>query len=122
MLAWALDGTRISLWEILRGEPIPKILDEAIEDPHVLFAAWNSPFERYIFKYVLKRDIPANRWLDPQASARYLSLPDDLETAAKALNLPREFWKDEERGWKLVIINQRGNPGIHAGEEALPPV
>ena len=103
MLAWALDGTRISLWEILRGEPIPKILDEAIEDPHVMFAAWNSPFERYIFRYVLKRDIPANRWLDPQASARYLSLPDDLETAAKALNLPREFWKDEA-GDNLVKI------------------
>ena len=103
MYAWAVDDTRIDLWEILQGQPISKILDEAIEDPHVMFAAWNSPFERSIFFHVLKRNIPIHRWLDPQASARYLSLPDDLETAGFALGLPKELQKDE-KGEQLIKV------------------
>ena len=87
MLAWAINGQKISLWEILQGQPMPAILKEAIEDPNVLIAAWNSPFERHIFRHVLGIDIPIERWTDPQASARYLSLPADLDTAGFALGL-----------------------------------
>jgi group I intron endonuclease len=103
MFAWSVNEAKISLWEILQGEPIPKILDEAIDDPQVMFASWNSAFERNIFFWVLKRNIPVSRWLDPQASARYLSLPDSLETAAIALGLPPEFQKDK-KGKQLIKI------------------
>ena len=103
MFAWAIDDGPVSLWEIAKDQPIPIILKDALEDPEVRCAAWNSQFERYIFKYVLHRDIPINRWLDPQASARYLSLPDDLETAAIALGLPKEYQKDE-KGEALIKI------------------
>lgn len=103
MFAWAINDGPISLWEIEQGQECPKILYEAIEDPEVQCAAWNSAFERYIFCYVLKRNIPIARWIDPQASARYLSLPDDLETAAIALGLPREFHKDE-KGEQLIKV------------------
>ena len=126
MFAWAVNSQKISLWEILRGEPIPKTLDEAVKDPQVKFASWNSPFERKIFYYVLKCNIPITRWLDPQASARYLSLPDDLETAAIALNLPLEFRKDK-RGEDLIKIfskltvprKARAKKGVVA-EELVP--
>jgi DNA polymerase bacteriophage-type len=104
MFAWAINDGPVHLWEILKDEPIPAELNEALSDPAVLIAAWNSPFERHIFKYVLKRDIPIYRWAaDPQASARYLSLPDDLETAGFALNLPGELRKDE-RGEHLIKV------------------
>lgn len=103
MLSWGLNDSKISLWEILQGEPIPKLLKEALDDPSVLIAAWNSNFERYVFKYVLGIDIPIVRWTDPQASARYLSLPDDLETAAIALGLPAEYQKDK-KGEELLKI------------------
>ena len=104
MFAWAINDGPISLWEILQGQPIPKELKEALEDPAVMLAAWNSPFERHIFKYVLKRAIPISRWaVDPQASARYLSLPDDLETAGFALGLPKELQKDE-KGEQLIKV------------------
>jgi DNA polymerase len=39
--------------------------------------------------------IPANRFQDPQASARYLSLPADLETVGEVLGLPKKFRKDK---------------------------
>lgn len=103
MLAWAINDGPVSLWEILKGEPIPKLLEEALDDPQVLLAAWNSGFERNVFKYVLNRNLAITRWRDPQASARYLSLPDDLETAAIALGLPEEFQKDK-RGEELIKI------------------
>jgi DNA polymerase bacteriophage-type len=103
MFAYALNDSKIQLWEILQGQPMPVILKEAIEDPEVNFAAWNSPFERLIFKHVLGIDIPIKRWVDPQASARYMSLPADLKTAALALGLPSEFQKDKA-GEKLIDV------------------
>ena len=103
MLAWAIGESSVSLWDIAQGKPIPHELEQSLNNPEVMCAAWNSPFERHIFRYVLKRDIPISRWLDPQASARYLSLPDDLETAAIALNLPLEFRKDK-RGEHLINV------------------
>jgi DNA polymerase len=126
MLSWAINDGPISLWEILKGEPIPKLLEDALKDPSVILAAWNSQFERYIWKYALGRDLPNKRWLDPQASARYLSLPDDLETAAIALNLPLEFRKDK-RGEDLIKIfskltvprKARAKKGVVA-EELVP--
>jgi Casjensviridae DNA polymerase len=103
MFAWAVNGSKVMLWEILQGQPMPVILKEAIEDPEVKFAAWNSPFERLIFQHVLGIIIPVKRWVDPQASARYMSLPSDLKTAALALGLPPEFQKDKA-GEKLIDV------------------
>ena len=103
MYAYSLNDQKLSLWEILKGEPMPKLLKEAVADPQVKFAAWNSQFERYGFKYKLNINIPYSRWLDPQASARYLSLPDDLETAGIAMSLPDEMLKDA-RGEELIDI------------------
>ena len=106
LLAFAFGEGPISLWDIAQGQSIPHELDEAFSDPTVMCAAWNSGFERYIFKYVLQRDIPIIRWLDPQASARYLSLPDDLETAAIALGLPGELRKDERGEYLIKVFSQ----------------
>ena len=61
MYAYSLNDQKLSLWEILKGEPMPKLLKEAVADPQVKFAAWNSQFERYGFKYKLNINIPAAR-------------------------------------------------------------
>ena len=124
MLAWAINGQKISLWEILQGQPMPAILKEAIEDPNVLIAAWNSPFERHIFKHVLGIDIPIERWTDPQASARYLSLPADLDTAGFALGLPPELRKDEAGERLIKIFSKPTIPRkkrAKKGEVYVPP-
>lgn len=102
MLAWALGDEEVQLWEIAKGDPMPEKLRSIIADPNIKIGAWNSSFERYAFKYKLKIDIPYERWVDPQVSARYLSLPDDLETAGTAMNLPIEFLKHAEDGARLI--------------------
>lgn len=98
MLAWAYDDEPVRIW--LPTEPMPDKLRKGIEGNEII-AAWNSSFERYIFNYVLGFIIPINRWSDPQASARYLSLPADLETNGLVLGLPQGLQKDA-KGEKLI--------------------
>ena len=105
MFGWRIvqdlnDKPPVEMWEP-RLNPMPAKLWAAIEDPHVQIIAFNSAFERYIFKYVIGIDIPALRFQDPQASARYLSLPASLDDVGMVLGLPKELRKDK-RGEQLM--------------------
>ena len=103
MLGWAPNDEKPQPWRIYEGEPVPKILDEALRDPSVLITAFNSTFERYMFNFKLGYDIPINRFIDPQASARYLSLPGSLEEVSTILGLPESMAKDR-RGEQLIQL------------------
>lgn len=90
------DKPKLKRWEPRGGQiQMPLELRQALEDPTVIFIAFNSAFERNIFKHVVGIDIPIHRFQDPQASARYLSLPANLEDVGKVLGLPRELRKDK---------------------------
>lgn len=102
MLAWAIDDGDVSLWEPRSGE-VPYELTDALLDPDMPIAAWNSSFERYVLKHKLFVNLPIKRFQDPQASARYLSLPADLGTCGNVLGLPHELMKDK-RGDELLNI------------------
>ena len=114
-LAWRLvksldidTVTPVEIWEPrFASRPyigsLPKRLLEAILDPRVPIIAFNSAFERYVFQYVLGIEIPAERFQDPQASARYLSLPANLEDVGMVLGLPMEMRKDK-RGEDLLDL------------------
>lgn len=102
MLAWAYDDEPVELWQI-GLEEIPDKLLQGLEDPDQPLAAFNSTFERYALKYKLGMDTEINRWYDPQASARYLSLPGDLETVGQVLGLPAALAKDK-RGEDLIEL------------------
>jgi DNA polymerase bacteriophage-type len=102
MLAWAIDDDDVNLWMPHEG-PMPSELKQYMSDPDEECGAFNSPFERYISKYQLGIDIPVHRWQDPQASARYLSLPANLEDVGEVLGLPLELRKDK-RGEQLLDI------------------
>ena len=102
MLAYAFGEGEVKLWEPhLDGMPVE--LWDAFRDPDQPLAAWNSSFERYGLKYKLSTDIPIDRWYDPQASARYLSLPGKLDDVGDILALKPEFQKDE-RGKDLIEL------------------
>jgi DNA polymerase len=105
-LAYALGNAKPQLWEIAKGEPMPAFVHERFMDPTQLMAAWNSPFERGMTLVKLGIDIPIERWQDPQASSRYLSLTGKLEIDGQVLNLGREFAKDE-RGEDLIQLFSR---------------
>lgn len=116
MLAWAFDGEPVELWQPRLGD-MPSKLQNALDDPNQEVSAWNSAFERYIFKYALKRDISQNRWQDPQVSARYLSLPASLDEVSGILGLPENLAKDKE-GKRLIDIFSKLTKKKKRGQEA----
>jgi DNA polymerase len=104
MLAYGfgeLDGSDIEVkqWRIWTGEPIPKDLEDGLRS-NIDLMAWHSTFERYLLER-LGYKFPIERFQDPQASARYLSLTGDLEDDGRILHLSRDYAK-EERGKELI--------------------
>jgi DNA polymerase len=86
----------VKRWEPRGGKvSMPSDLAVSIRDTDDIIIAFNSAFERNIFKHVLGITIPIERFQDPQASARYLSLPANLEDVGMVLGLPRELRKDK---------------------------
>jgi len=92
-------------------------LDEALNDPNVPLVAFNSVFERYMFRK-LGYEIPASRFIDPQVGGRYLSLPASLGVQCHVMDVPANLTKDE-RGddliklfcEKVVVKQTKKNPG-----------
>jgi DNA polymerase len=102
MLAWAVNEEEPQLWEPHK-EALPERLHKLLLDTNVTIIAFNSAFERYILKHQLNIEIPTERFQDPQASARYLSLPANLEDVGMVLGLPKELRKDK-RGEQLLDL------------------
>ena len=98
------DKPVVKRWEPRGGKiSMPSDLMLSIRDSDDQIIAFNSAFERYIFRYVLGIEIPASRFQDPQASARYLSLPASLDDVGRQLGLPYELRKDK-RGDDLISL------------------
>ena len=102
MLGWAIDEGEVHIW-FCETEPMPDELRRALDDSGVDIVAFNSAFERYIFRHVLGIDLPISRFQDPQASGRYLSLPAALEEVSIILGLPRDYAKEAD-GKRLINI------------------
>ena len=94
----------VKRWEPRGGQiQMPIDLYKGLLDPTVDIIAFNSPFERGAFQHILGITIPAERFQDPQASARYLSLPANLEDVGMVLGLPYELRKDK-RGEQMLDL------------------
>lgn len=116
MLGWAVDEGPVNLWEKHIDGEFCSELKDALSDPHVVKPAFNAPFERAIFKYVFRTDIPAEEWLDVLVWARHMSVTGDLGTVGKifGLNQDEAKIKDGER-----LIAKFCSPAIKGGEETL---
>lgn len=101
MMAYAFDEGEVKIW--FPTEPMPAPLRTAFDNPRVQIAAFNSAFERYALQYKLATTIPASRFEDPQPSARYLSLPGNLDECSEILGLPQDMAKDKE-GKRLINL------------------
>jgi DNA polymerase len=102
MMAYAFGDDEVKLW-LPHETPMPAEMEAVFRNPGIELTAFNSTFERYITKFVLGIDIPTERFQDPQASARYLSLPAHLDDVGMVLGLPRELRKDK-RGKGLIDL------------------
>jgi DNA polymerase len=114
MLAWATgvdDEPR--LW-LPHESSMPQELLDLLRNPNVEISAYNSAFERYITQFVLGITLPASRFQDPQASARYLSLPSSLDAVGDALGLPHELRKDKKG---KDLLNLFSYPKYHTSKK-----
>jgi DNA polymerase len=102
MLAYAFGNGPVEIWCSHEG-PMPDRLHAALLDPEQPLVAWHSNFERTGLREKLGIATDIRRWLDPQASARYLSLPGGLGDAGEVLALRPEFQKDK-RGEDLIVL------------------
>jgi DNA polymerase bacteriophage-type len=90
------------LWRIWEGQSVPLDLDVALHNPKVMLIAYNSVFERYMFRK-LGYMVPASRFIDPQIGGRYLSLPASLDVQGQVLDLPPHLAKDKH-GEELIKL------------------
>lgn len=93
MGAWSLNDVKQKQWIPAEGEPLPRDLKEALEDPHVIKWAWNAPFEINITRNVLKIDTPLTSWRDTMVLALTCSLPGKLEKAGPVVDLDEDKQK-----------------------------
>lgn len=107
MLAYAFGDEEPKLW-VCHESPMPSELKKALEDPNQPLSAFNSSFERYISKFKIGIDTAISRYEDPQASARYLSMPGSLEEVSDILELPQNLTKaDGDKFIKLFCEPQK---------------
>jgi hypothetical protein len=110
LLAWAIDDGPPQLFQPhIDGQFCPELKD-ALTDPHVQKAAWNSAFERLVLRYKFGIRIPMPEWVDPMIQARYMSMPGYLEDVTKILGLTDDAkmpWgtkKDPGEAQKLITM------------------
>ena len=116
LLSWAVDDAPAQLWQPhLHGPEIPEEARELLLDPAVTKCAWNSAFERSVWRHVFKIESPASEWADPMIQARYLSLPGKLELAGPIAGLPLEKTKMREARVLLHTFCQPIQKGANKG-------
>jgi DNA polymerase len=97
MLSFAVDGGSVQLWQPhIDGRGIPEQVRALLLDPDVRKSAWNTQFERAIWRHKFGIGSPATEWRDPMIQARYLSLPGKLELAGPIAGLPVDKTKLKE--------------------------
>ena len=90
------------VWLPHEGPMSDELLD-ALRNPNQDLVAFNSGYERGALRHLLGIEVPADRFYDPQVSARYLSMPGSLDDVGQILGLPQELAKDK-RGEQLIDL------------------
>jgi DNA polymerase len=112
MLSWALDEGPVQLWQPhLHGLEIPEEVRELLLDCTVIKSAWNTQFERAIWRYLFGIASPAGEWEDPMIAARYLSLPGKLELAGPIAGLAMDKTKLKEGHTLLHLFSMPNKKG-----------
>ncbi len=91
-------GKRVEQWDAARGERMPRIIKEALEDPYVIKWAWNAAFELAITTQVMGINTPLRSWRCAMVLALSCSFPGKLEKAGPALGLSEDKQKLREGG------------------------
>lgn len=95
------DSGNVEQWDAAGGQPMPKIVAEALVDPEVEKWAWNASFEIQITLNTLKIPTVIEQWKDTMVMAMSCSLPGALDKAGPIINLDDDHLKDKE-GKRLI--------------------
>ena len=101
MGAWSINDVKQKQWIPAEGDPMPRDLKEALEDPHVIKWAWNAPFEINVTRNVLGLNTPLESWRDTMVLALTCSLPGKLEKAGPVVDLAEDKQKSA-KGRRLM--------------------
>lgn len=106
-MAWAIDDMEPDIWTM--GQPIPRLVLDAVRDKDVQFRAWNAQFERTIWREIMagRHGWPAlalERWYCTMADASAMALPRALEQAAEVLHVTEQ---KDMAAWRLIIRMSR---------------
>lgn len=112
LFAWAINRGPVSCWDVASGEPMPRPLREAIENPDVIIIAHNSQFDRLVINGALGIDLPIERWRCSMVKAMCHALPGGLDDLGKALGMAEDHRKLGD-GRKLVHKFCKPAPGNH---------
>lgn len=91
MLAWAVDGGPVHLWDLSVEPALPDHLAGLLLDPGTTVVAHNSNFDRLIIEQKLGLFAPPlARWRDSMVKGLLHGLPGSLEKLGAALGLPED--------------------------------
>jgi DNA polymerase len=109
MGAWSINQQRVEQWDALDGEPMPRILKEALRSPDVDKWAFNAQFERVITNRVLKIAVPYEQWRCSMCLAYMMGFTGNLAYVGKAMSVKQEAAKlaDGQRLIRLFTMPQR---------------
>ena len=102
MMAYALNEALPQVWFPKDG-PLPEHLELMIRRNEIEKAAFNSEFERTIFKRIAKIDTPVGIWADPMIWARHASIAGDLAFVGEVLGVPEDKKKSSD-GHRLIKL------------------
>ena len=101
MAAWSFNDVPQRQWVPAEGEPMPKMLRQALQSPDVEKWAWNSAFEVNATQNILGIPMDIRQWRDTMVLALSCSLPGKLEKAGPVVDLGEDKQK-AAKGTRLI--------------------
>ena len=114
MLGYSIDGGPVKIWDIANYETMPAELHRVLSNTDMPIAAFNAQFERLIFKYVLKHNIPAERFFCSQVAAFTLGFKGGLDQCCEQFEIGQGKYARGKQLMKLFSMPDKD------GKRTLP--
>ena len=107
-------------WVPAEGEPMPKMLRQALLSPDVEKWAWNASFEMNVIKHILKMPVDIRQWRDTMVLALSCSLPGKLEKAGPVVDLGEDCVMEGMAWGEEVGVHEAVR--LHVGQVERDPL
>jgi DNA polymerase len=113
LYSYAFNDGPVNVWSPEEGEPMPKDLKEAYNDPNCIFHFHNAFFDRTLIEETLNIRIPIQRYRCIMAKALSHALPAGLDKLGEVVGLPQDLRKvaDGKRLMRLFCQPQKQKDG-----------